>query len=1078
MKKRYSKIISAVALACAMGNTAYANTTADHDKEIIGYITNWDPWKSTNAGFPAAGVANHLNVDMSKFTILNYSFFGVAVDGSLHSGDHRNKNIYKESEVQQPKELLMSDIYSSWDYHLVFGELAPAHQLTDEAKAQGFTATGTTWTHEEYGLTGSFPIPVKKVGGKPGIIDHAHASGVKVMASIGGWSMCKHFPEMAADPIKRAKFMADVKRLMAIGFDGIDLDWEYPGPYSGMNFTGSDADYGNFLTLVKEIRTEIGADKLITAAFSADTRKLEGFDWPELDKYMDHYNMMTYDFNGGWSNLAGHNAPLHDYPGSEVPFFNWDTLADWMSDKGINNKKINMGLPFYGRGVVTETPSGVNATTIKRDITIQPDGPISSAADYDHWKNDVYNGTPNYFYVEQNKAGWEKQYDADAEVPYFTKTSNGKSYFLSYDDVDSIGKKAEYINNRNLGGAIVWTVVGDLECTGGVTKHSGKLATCANVNQPLANKINEVFASSDPTDPLVAFTSPSSGDVFAPGSDIPLQVNASDPDGTVTQVEFSANGISLGVDSTAPYIFLWQGVSAGDYSLVATVTDNSGKSVDSRRLTVSVNDDIVKPQVSYDGPSGDLNVDPLGPVQISATATYAGGSISSVDFVVNGQSLAGSSSGGSKYQVTYNPSDYGVHNVEVTATNNAGYSAMASGSFNLTACDGEPWDASKVYTNQKVTYEGKLYQSKWWNKNQKPGIDPVWKYLKDCGSTDPKPNKAPVVSNLSPDGGSFNIDTKVDLAVEATDSDGTVVKVDFYVNDAMVSSDNSAPYGAVFSSATAGNYSLKAIATDDDGASSEIRSSFTLTDKTDPNKAPVVSNLSPDGTSFSTDTKVELAVEATDSDGTVAKVDFYVNDAMVYSDTSAPYGAVFSSATPGSYSLKATATDDDGASSEIFSSFTLVDTTDPDPLSVTITNPANGIEFETGEVVSLSATATGPDAITSVDFSLDGSKLGSDTTAPYAYAWTAERAGTYNLVVKATDNMGKSASRSVTFSVKDGTGNDKCTADAWSASKVYNGGDRASTGGNVYQAKWWTQGQNPTAGQDEWYVWSIPVDCK
>jgi chitinase len=132
------------------------------------------------------------------------------------------------------------------------------------------------------------------------------------------------------------------------------------------------------------------------------------------------------------------------------------------------------------------------------------------------------------------------------------------------------------------------------------------------VNQPLANKINEVFASSDPTDPLVAFTSPSNGDVFVPGSDIPLQVNASDPDGTVTQVEFSANGISVGVDTTAPYSLLWQGVSAGEYSLVPTVTDNSGKSVNSARLSVSVNDDNMKPQVSYDGTSGDINVDPLG----------------------------------------------------------------------------------------------------------------------------------------------------------------------------------------------------------------------------------------------------------------------------------------------------------------------------------------------------------------------------------------------------------------------------------------------------------------------------------
>ena len=100
-----------------------AATTADHNKQVVGYITQWDPWKDTKAGFVAKGAANHLNVDMSKYTILNYSFFGVAVDGSLHSGDFRNKNIYKPSTVQQPGELLNGDIYSSWDYYLISGEM-------------------------------------------------------------------------------------------------------------------------------------------------------------------------------------------------------------------------------------------------------------------------------------------------------------------------------------------------------------------------------------------------------------------------------------------------------------------------------------------------------------------------------------------------------------------------------------------------------------------------------------------------------------------------------------------------------------------------------------------------------------------------------------------------------------------------------------------------------------------------------------------------------------------------------------------------------------------------------------------
>ena len=56
MKTKYTKLVTAIALACSMGNVV-ANTTADHDKEVIGYITNWDPWKSTAAGFPTQGVA-------------------------------------------------------------------------------------------------------------------------------------------------------------------------------------------------------------------------------------------------------------------------------------------------------------------------------------------------------------------------------------------------------------------------------------------------------------------------------------------------------------------------------------------------------------------------------------------------------------------------------------------------------------------------------------------------------------------------------------------------------------------------------------------------------------------------------------------------------------------------------------------------------------------------------------------------------------------------------------------------------------------------------------------------------------
>ncbi len=476
-----------------------AATTHDHNKTVVGYITEWEPWKANTAGYPVQGAATHLNVDMSQYTILNYSFFGVAQDGSLHSGDFRNKQIYQVGQVQAPAALFYTDTYSSWDLFLLWGELDPQQYVSPgsqnelDLKAQGFSWTDTTWTHTASGLTGAYPIPKHKVGGKPGLIEQAHASGVKVMASVGGWSMCKHYPEMAADPVKRAKFMQGVKTLMGLGFDGIDIDWEYPGA-AGMNIEHySDADYGNFLILMQQIRTTIGAGKLITAAFSADTRHLEGFNWPELDKVMDHYNMMTYDFNGGWSNIAGHNSPLYPYPNAEYAPFNWDSLAQWMLQKGINRDKINMGFAFYGRGVVTQSPAGVNQTTIKTNITVAPDGPVSTAADFTNWPLDVYDGTPNYFFIKQ-QTGWTDHWDDVAKVPYMTKESGGRSYFLSYDNEQSIGLKAQYVNDNHLGGAIVWHVHGDFDCVNGYTM-AGKMAVCNAINPVLAKKINSVFAT-------------------------------------------------------------------------------------------------------------------------------------------------------------------------------------------------------------------------------------------------------------------------------------------------------------------------------------------------------------------------------------------------------------------------------------------------------------------------------------------------------------------------------------------------------------------------------------------------------
>eukprot|EP01068_Selenidium_serpulae_P019198 Selendium_serpulae@DN6512_c1_g1_i21.p1 len=329
----------------------------------------------------------------------------------------------------------------------------------------------------------------------------AKEKGAKAMASIGGWSMSKHFPEVAATPEMKALFLQDCQRLIDMGFDGIDIDWEFPGA-GGMNFVGTDADFDNFAQLMEDIRAQIGQDKLVTAAFSAATEKLEGFDWTRLSNSMDYFNMMTYDLNGGWSGFAGHNAPLYEYPGEEFPGLHLDNLRIFLEGEGVDLGKVNFGGAFYGRGIVTsDTTSTVGSPTVKQNVDFEVDGPQESAVDLVHW--DEYEGSPNYNYIVaqapslagESGSSWERHWDDSAKVPYGV---NGK-YFISYDDKQSITEKSQYIVDHGLGGIIVWQIHGDIKCLGTFTKHGEKLQECSDLSSPLAEAIHAVFSGDNNT---------------------------------------------------------------------------------------------------------------------------------------------------------------------------------------------------------------------------------------------------------------------------------------------------------------------------------------------------------------------------------------------------------------------------------------------------------------------------------------------------------------------------------------------------------------------------------------------------
>ncbi|AJR06239.1 chitinase [Photobacterium gaetbulicola] len=731
---RLSKLAGTMAVMLLAGTAASVHSAPTHDKNVIGYITQWEAWKGTNAGFSVKGEATHLNVNMDIYSILNFSFFGVAKDGSLHSGDLRNKSIYQPGAVQEPGPLLHPDVYSSWDFHILWGELEYIHQYPGneaweadtlrKVQEQGFVKSGSGWLHTPTGVSGQFPIPLKKAGGAPGLIDLANQKGVKVMASLGGWSMSKHFPEMAADPVKKARFLADIDKLMALGFDGIDIDWEYPGT-GGMNFEGSPEDYANFEQLMEDIRERIGPNKLLTAAFSASTAKLEGYNWPRLVASMDYFNMMTYDLNGGWSNVAGHNAPLYPYPEEEYPGLVLDHLRSWMAAKGIPSGKINFGAAFYGRGVqTTEATAYVGAPTDKRMVNFSVDGPTESAVDLDNWKE--FEGQPNYNYIVQTP-GWEHLWDSNAEVPYAVK---GK-YFLSYDDVPSIEKKAQYIVDNQLGGVIVWQVHGDIKCEGTFVSYGTKLKQCTNLSSPLAEAIDRVFTTGGSLNTAPVLTVPSPQTIDA-GAVVSFDVSATDADSdplsfTVTNATVVDNGNG---SATVTYQAPNTATDLQD-TVVVKVSDGRTSTTDSVVINVKGSGGAGNSAPVLTAPAS-TSVDSGQSVVISVSADDADGDL--LTYTASAGTVTPTATGAEVTFVAPSVTADTVIDLVVTVTDGIASDTVTISVTVLADISGgvSTWDPNQVYnTGDSVMFEGVKYIAKWWTKGDQPGTSSAWEVFDD-----------------------------------------------------------------------------------------------------------------------------------------------------------------------------------------------------------------------------------------------------------------------------------------------------------------------------------------------------------
>ena len=267
-------------------------------------------------------------------------------------------------------------------------------------------------------------------------------------------------------------------------------------------------------------------------------------------------------------------------------------------------------------------------------------------------------------------------------------------------------------------------------------------------------------------------------------------------------------------------------------------------------------------------------------------------------------------------------------------------------------------------------------------------------------------NAVPSVALLAPASGTaYSAPASVAFSASATDSDGTVARVDFYANGRVVATDTASPFSATWSSVPTGTYSVSAVAVDDKGATA-TSAIATITVNTPPNQPPTVSIASPaNGAAYTAPATIQIAANAADIDGAVVRVEFYAGAQLISTDTTAPYAATWSAVPAGTYALTAVAVDDDNAVTASAAVNLTVTAAANQPPSVSITSPANGATYTTPANILINANAADRDGtVTRVDFFANGQQIGTDSTSPYTATWTGAAAGTYSLTAIARDS--------------------------------------------------------------------------
>ena len=539
--------------------------------------------------------------------------------------------------------------------------------------------------------------------------------------------------------------------------------------------------------------------------------------------------------------------------------------------------------------------------------------------------------------------------------------------------------------------------------------------------------------------PTATLTLPADGTTYTAPASLTLNATAADFDGTITNLEFFIGGTKVGVDASSPYAFVTNGVPAGNYALRVVATDNSGARGTSAVVNVTVNPNS-PPAISLTNPANNATFTAPANITLAANATDLEAPVASVAFYTNSVLLGTDAS--SPFSFDWSGVATGAYALRAIATDAGGLTATSS-VVNITV---EAAGAVTVLTNflinassagwkyldngsdQGTAWRARLFNdSSWSNGVAQLGFG-------DGDEATLVSNNLQVTTYFRKSFVVNNASTYTNLQLWLLRDDGGAV----YLNGTEIFRTTNMPSGFTFASLTVGpapldntvdltnvNAGLPLLLNGTNSIAVEIHQAMTNSSDismdlqlvgvsvitTGSNLPPTAVINSPANNASFNPPPATIVIDAgaTDSDDTVAKVEFYSNNVKIGEDLTAPYSYTHSGVGNGNYALTAVALDTFGARGTSATVNVTVTGAANQPPTVALTNPPGGT-FNAPTNLLLQASANDPDgSVARVEFFRSGVKLGEDTTAPFALDWTNALVGTFALTAVATDNGGLTA---------------------------------------------------------------------